>query len=217
MENTEIIQLWRSYQLKMDTALSQQKQLSVDVQSLKVRNMLSTMKPVKIFTLIVGIVWVLGGAFLLSQIYQHTFEQISKFFFFSALLQIGLTAMAIVIYLLQLYWIQQVDISEPVIKTQEKIARLVSSTLLVTKVLFLQLPLWATFYLSTETILSGDMLYIVINAVVVLSFTAVAVWLFVNIRFDNRHKKWFGWIFNGKEWTPLMKSMEMLEQIHEYK
>lgn len=217
MENIEIIQLWKSYQQKMDTALNYQNQLSTDVQNLKVRNMLSTMKPVKIFTLIVGVLWVLGGTFLLSRIYQNAFEQVSKFFFFSALLQIGLTAVAIVIYLLQLYWIQQVDVSEPVVKTQEKIANLVSSTLWVTKILFLQLPLWTTFYLSAATILGGDVSYILINGAVTLSFTAVATWLFMNIRLENRHQKWFGWIFNGKEWTPLMKSMEMLEQVNEYK
>jgi len=42
-------------------------------------------------------------------------------------------------------------------------------------------------------------------------FTVIAIWLFFNIKYENKNKKWFQLIFNGKEWTPLMKSMELLE------
>ena len=49
-----------------------------------------------------------------------------------------------------------------------------------------------------------------------ITFAFVAIWLFVNIRYENKDKKWFKLIFNGKEWTPLIKSMELLEQIEEY-
>jgi len=45
----------------------------------------------------------------------------------------------------------------------------------------------------------------------------IAIWLFFNIKYENRNKKWFQLIFSGKEWTPLMKSMELLEQVEEYK
>ena len=50
-----------------------------------------------------------------------------------------------------------------------------------------------------------------------LSFTVIAIWLFFNIKYENRNKKWFQLIFSGKEWTPLMKSMELLDQVEEYK
>ena len=41
--------------------------------------------------------------------------------------------------------------------------------------------------------------------------------LFFNIKIENRDKKWFRLIFEGKEWTPLMRAMELSEQIEEYK
>ena len=50
-----------------------------------------------------------------------------------------------------------------------------------------------------------------------VSFTFIAIWLFVNIKYENRNKKWFQLIFSGKEWIPLMKSMELLEQVDDYK
>ncbi len=44
-----------------------------------------------------------------------------------------------------------------------------------------------------------------------------AVWLFLNIKYDNRDKKWFRWLFKGKEWDPIIKAMELISQIEEYK
>jgi hypothetical protein len=55
-----------------------------------------------------------------------------------------------------------------------------------------------------------------ITGSVSLAFVIAAIWLFFNIKFENRDKKWFKLIFNGKEWTPLIKSMELLEQLDEY-
>ena len=50
-----------------------------------------------------------------------------------------------------------------------------------------------------------------------ISFTFIAIWLFFNIKFENRSKKWFKLIFREKEWTTLIKSMEILEQVSTYK
>jgi len=50
-----------------------------------------------------------------------------------------------------------------------------------------------------------------------ISFTVIAIWLFFNIKYENKDKRWFQLIFSGKEWTPLMKSIELMEQIEDYK
>ncbi len=50
-----------------------------------------------------------------------------------------------------------------------------------------------------------------------ISFTFIAIWLFFNIKFENRSKKWVQLIFREKEWTTLIKSMELLEQVSTYK
>jgi hypothetical protein len=64
---------------------------------------------------------------------------------------------------------------------------------------------------------NGNWFLWIIQGIVTLSSAYVAIWLFFNIRYENRNKKWFKFIFIGKEWTPLMKSMELLEQIEDYK
>jgi hypothetical protein len=62
----------------------------------------------------------------------------------------------------------------------------------------------------------GNIVFYIIQSVVTLLFAYAAVWLFFNIKYENRHKKWFRMIFNGKEWSPLMRSMELLRQAGEY-
>jgi hypothetical protein len=112
--------------------------------------------------------------------------------------------------------ISNVNISDSVITTQKKISYLKGSTIWSAKILFLQLPFWTTFYLSKEMIVSGNIAYILVNGFFTLLFVYLAIWLFFNIKYENRNKKWFQWIFRGKEWQPILQSMELLNQIDNY-
>ena len=66
-------------------------------------------------------------------------------------------------------------------------------------------------------LVNGNITLYILQIVITLSFTFVAVWLFRNIKNKNTNKKWFRLIFNGNEWTPLLKSIELLNQVNEYK
>jgi len=216
MNHSEMINIWKAYDKKLDDTLLLNKKISEEVTKLKTKTILSSMTPIKVFTIIVGLVWVIAGSTIVGSIFLHAYTSASHFFLYSATLQIALTAIALIIYLYQLILIQQVDITEPLVKTQKRLAALKSSTLWVARVLFLQLPLWTTFQISESMIRDGNMAYILINGIVTAVFTLIAVWLFVNIRFENRDKKWFKLIFSGKEWTPIMKAIELHHQIEKF-
>ena len=127
-----------------------------------------------------------------------------------------MTAVALFVYLFQLITIYQVDITDTIFKTQKKLAQLKISTLWVTRILFLQLPVWTTFWWTDVMFREWNVVQWLITGSFTITFAFAAIWLFVNIRYENRDKKWFKLIFNGKEWTPLIKSMELLEQVEEY-
>lgn len=184
---------------------------------MKVHSILGSMKPIKIFTLLVGILWIGIGGIALSSIYLNSFPEANKFFLFSASIQVGFTAMALFVYLCRLITIYQVDIADPIIKTQEKLSGLKISTLWVTRILLLQLPVLTIFWWSETMLTDWGILQWVVTLFFTISFTVIAVWLFFNIKYENRKRKWFQLIFSGKEWTVLMKSMELLEQVKEYK
>ncbi|MBS0031057.1 hypothetical protein ACTJJ0_29125 [Chitinophaga sp. 22321] len=213
MEDAAIIHLWKSYDKKLEESLSLNKKNAEDIMHMKVRSFLASMKPSKIFALLVGIGWVILADIILI----GTFHIASPFFLVSAGIQVLLTKLAIGIYLYQLILIQRVDISEPILSTQEKLSRLKSSSLWCARILFLQLPVWTTFYLTPAMLASGNPWLLLLQLAVTTAFFCAAIWLFINIRYSNRHKKWFRAIFQGKEWDPVIKAMALLEQVEEYR
>jgi hypothetical protein len=171
------------------------------------------MKPLKIFTIVIGIIWV--G--IVDTMIINFFHEANPFFLISAGIQVLLTKLAIGIYLYQMVLIHQVDISNPILKTQEKLTRLKSTTLWIARLLFLQLPLWTTFYWNESMLENGNVWLYMLQFLITSAFIFIAIWLFFNSRFANRNKRWFHIIFSGKEWTPIVKSMELYAEIEEFK
>ena len=216
MDQSEIINLWKAYDRKLEASLMLNKSNAIEITRLKTKSLLSSMTPLKIFTIIVGMLWVSIGGTIVVNLFVHAYTSVSPFFLYSAAFQLLLTAIGIGIYLYQLVLIHQMDITDTLIKTQKRLTHLKSSTLWVARILLLQLPAWTTFYWSMDLIKSGHLPYIFLNSVVTLLAIAVSLWLFVNIRYENREKKWFRLIFEGKEWTPVIKAIELHKEIEAF-
>lgn len=186
---------------------------AAEITGIKIHSFLASMRPVKYFALLAGIVWV---AFI-DTLLISMFPVASPFFLVSMGIQSLLTTVAIGIYLYQLLVIAQIDISGPVLDTQEKLSRLKSSTLWCARLLWLQLPVWTTFYLHAGMFVRENSWLLAVQGIVTAGFTFTAVWFFRNIRYENRDRPWFRWLFEGKEWTPVIRSMEMLEEIKAFR
>ncbi|MBK7865525.1 MAG: hypothetical protein IPJ75_00140 [Ignavibacteriales bacterium] len=217
MNENDIKKEWQSLNNGMERE-PELKLPNVDKNSTQnVSSLISSMKPLKLFTVILGILWAGGGGYLLANIYINLFEFSNKFFLYSATAQVILTAVAVILYSHQLFTIYTIDMTEPVIKTQIKLAKLKSSTLWVIRVMFLQLPLWTIFYWNEEMINDWNLLQWVIQGGVTLAFTMVSLWLFFNVKYENRDKKWFQLLFGDSEWNPIIKSIDLLKETEEYK
>lgn len=213
MQDAELINLWKAYSHQLDESLAFNRKTAEDMTKLKVESLVTSMSPLKIFTIVVGIVWV--G--FVDSLLVATFSSASSFFLLSAVIQVLLTKLAIGIYLYQLVLIQGVDVSQPILQTQDRLARLTVSTLWATRLLLLQLPVWTTFYLTSSLLTNSTPVFYLVQTFTTLTFTVVAIWLFRNINYANRDKPWFRLLFKGKEWSPLMKSMDLLKQAEEYR
>lgn len=216
MEHTEVLKLWKMYDDKVEQALSLNKKNTQEILRIKTKTVLSEMKPIKIFTLLIGFIWVLFGSIIVINLFIYAYNKVSLFFLYSAAIQLLLTTIAIGIYLYQLIMISNVNISDSVIVAQKKLSKLKSSTLWSAKILTLQLPLWTTFYLSKEMIVSGNIIYILVNGFFTLLFVYSAIWLFTNIKYSNRNKKWFKLLFGGKEWTAIINAIEFYKEIEQF-
>lgn len=213
MENTDIINLWKSYDKKLEENLVLNKKNATDIIQLKVQSLLKSMRPIKLFIIITGIVWVI----FIDVLIINFFHIASPFLLISAVIHVLLTKLAIGIYLYQVILIYQVDISEPVLATQNKLASLKSSTLWVARLSFLQLPIWTIFYWNKSMLENGNFWLYAIQFIVTVSFIVISVWLFFNIKYENRDKKWFQLIISGIEWNPVIKSMELYREVEEFK
>ncbi|HAN78793.1 MAG TPA: hypothetical protein DCQ31_14035 [Bacteroidales bacterium] len=213
MDDLTLKQLWNSADNTPNEIIALSRKNSDDITQLKAQSLLSTMKPIKIVAVLIGIVWVI----FIDSLILGLFNIASIFFLASAIIQVVLTKIAIGIYLYHLILINNINFSEPVVAVQERLLALKTSTLWVARILFLQLPVWTTFYWNLNMLNNGNLLLWGIQIFITLLFTYVAVWLFLNIKFENRNKKWFKLIFTGNEWTPLIEAMELYEQTLAFK
>lgn len=212
MNEQELLNAWESYDAKLESALAVNRVNTVEITHLKVASHLVSMKPIKWFTIVVGIVWcfVLGGVFSLSLL--HSPPHVPFIVFMAALLAINVIAVGM--YVFHLVLIDRVDRSAGIVESQRTLARLQASTLKVTSILMLSIPFYASLHLFIPN--DAGAVYWVINLVVVAAFTALSLWLFFKIDYKNRNERWFQFLFNDKEWNGVIKSAELLEQIQEY-
>ncbi|MBE9463715.1 hypothetical protein ACFP1I_32365 [Dyadobacter subterraneus] len=217
MNDQEIKNLWILSNEKLELQFEENRRNMQEISNLKVHYFVSSIKPIKIFAALAGIIWVGFGVFILGNIYLYSFAQANKFFLFSATIQVGLTAIALWVYVYQLILIYQMDISRSIIETQADVARLQSSTIWVTRILFLQLPVWTTFWWSTEMFYQWQFFQLVLILTIAIFFTCLGIWFFVNIRYENKDKNWFRLLFSGNEWTPIVSAMELMDHVSEYK
>lgn len=217
MEETQLKELWQSSNAKLEQSIKITAQLAEEITKIKVHTLLSSIKPVKLLAVVSGLLWVGFGSFISINLFINVYKEINPFFLFSYSIQLIITALALVIYIYQTVLIYNADISDSVIVTQLKLTQLKSSSLWIAKLLFLQLPLWTTFYWNKHMILNGNVILWILQIVITLSFTFMALWLFYNIKYENKDKKWFKLIFRGKEWDAVIKAIEINKNIKEFK
>ena len=213
MQEIELKLLWQTAHEKLEQSAAIQKKHTESITKLEIKNFLSTIKPSKILAIFIGIAWVIGMGALVVSLSVQASGKANLFFLVSMGLQVLITAVAIIMYLYQLVLIYEADLSKPVFEIQKRLSQLQASTLDVARILFLQLPLWTTFYLSEEMFVQENAFWLVFQVVATGAFTWLAIWLFKNIKYENRHQKWFQFIFQGKEWQPVVDAMELLEEM----
>ncbi len=215
MNDTDLKYLWQTVNNQIAIGQTSDKTIMDNLIKRDISHVLSSMKPIKIFTLIAGMLWVFGLGFVLIVLTINAYEQVSLYFLYSAYFQVMLTAMAVILYIIQLNTLNRIDFDKPVIILQKKIINLKISTLKVTRILMLQLPFWTTFYWSESMFKNGTLAFFIIQGTVTLSFTYLAIWLYFNLTFENADKWWFKLLLNGKEWEPLMTSIGILNDLEE--
>jgi hypothetical protein len=215
MNDKDLKYLWKTGNEQIAIGQTSDKTNLDNLTKRNVTYFLSSMKPIKIFTLFVGMLWVFGLGYVLIKLTINAYEQVSPYFLYSAYFQLMLTAIAVILYIFQLSTLYRIDFDKPVIILQKTLINLKVSTLNITRILILQLPFWTTFYWNESMFKNGTLALFIFQGTVTLSFTYLAIWLFFNLTFENADKWWFKILLQGKEWEPLMTSIHILNDMEE--
>ncbi|HEY0273727.1 MAG TPA: hypothetical protein VGC22_11120 [Chitinophaga sp.] len=120
------------------------------------------------------------------------------------------------VYLQHVVLIYRVNNANTVLEVQAQLAKLQTSTWQIARLLFLQMPVFTTFYLNTAMFRNGSYWWIA-QTLTTVFFTWAGIWLYRNISLKNVRKRWFRALFNSPEWTQITKATVFLGEIEMYK
>ena len=220
MEDIEIKNIWQSYDKKIEEArlLNLQSwalnlRCFETIQIQKAQSKLSFLSRFKIFAVALGIGWVL---FLGVLVYGNNFENI--YFGISVSIIMLFSIFAIAVYIKHIILIKQIDYSESITNTQKNLARLQLSTINSTRIVWMQLPFYTTWFWSSKWITDNGINFWLIAFPVTLLFCLLAIFLYKNITIENMNKKWVtALMMTGPEYKSVLKAKEFISEIEEFK
>ena len=220
MDDLELSELWSQYNEKIERAniLNLQSwvlhlQTFEYLQTEKVRSRLNALSRWKRRVIILGLLWVLFLVFLIV----NSLAWSKIFFVVSLSIILGFNIYAVIVYIHHTVLIAAIDNSESLMDVQEKTAQLKTSTLQATRVPVLQTPFYATFFWSFQWMRESPVSFWLIAFPIALLLAAGAIWLYRSIHPRNVDRKWFRLLFSGKDWTSVIRAIEYLKEIEEYR
>jgi hypothetical protein len=219
MEEQDLINIWKSYDLKIEQAkiLNMQSwvlnlQWFESMQKNKAKAKMNSLAHFKTGAVMLGILYSL---FLAVLIYGNQLKNI--YFTISLILILLITVIVTGVYIKHIFLIRQIRYTESITHTQENLSRLQSSTINMTRIAWLQMPFYTTWFWNSYWIVHDPLSFWLIAFPVTVIFTLLTIWLYNNISMNNMNKKWFKALFNTPEWKSVRKSMEFIKEIELFK
>jgi hypothetical protein len=212
MEDVTLKNLWKTQDEKLDRTMKLNLFIMESMQKQKAASKLKGLTRLKLFAVILGILWSL---FLGILIYGN---QLQNLFFTVSIGMIAIiTIAAIAIYIKHITLIKQIDYSQSITDTQKKLARLQASTF-SSRFIILQAPFYTTWFWSTEMIQASVTKFCLIAVPITLLFTILTIWLYKNLTPLKMHKKWVSYLLkNDPEQKPVIQAQRFLNEIEEFK
>jgi hypothetical protein len=212
MDNIELQHIWKSYDQKIQSVLTVNKEIALNLSRQKLDKQIRKLNRPKWTGVLIGLPYTifLIGITITAAISNAYFVAIG----FGAISLI----MAIVLgnYFYQLHLISEIRSSDDVLFTQEQLSKLRISSFRSLNFAVFQLPFWSVCWISIEALKASPFVYGGINLIVFLILTFISFWLFRKLSYKHKESKIRDFFLSGSEWEPIAKSAEILEQIKEY-
>jgi hypothetical protein len=212
MDDITLTQIWKTQQQQLEQTQQFNLFMMDHLKQVKTESQLSSVTRFKSWAVALGILWL---AFLALLVYGNHGQNwyftisVSAIFLFNLL--------AVVTYIRHIVLIKGLDYSGTITTTQEKLAALELSTINITRILWLQMPFYCTFFWNHQLV-TGDTRFQAIAFPITLFFTGLALWLYWNISPRNMDKKWLKALMNtGPEYRNVVKAREFLQELKNFK
>jgi len=213
MDDLQLQSIWNAYDKKLERSLQLNGKLFENLQTDKARSKLNALLSVKLIGVLLGIVWVI---FLGVLVYDTGLRNL--YFTISTASILVFSIIGIATYIKHIVLINQINYTDSITNTQQKLAVLQVSTIKITRFLWLQLPFYTTFFWNEKWVASGDMGFLLIAVPITLGFTLIALWLCKNISTKNMHKTWVKkFMLMGVEYKYVLAAQELLQEIADFK
>ncbi len=212
MENNELQSIWKSYDQKMESMLTLNTEVAVMLTKQKLNQQISRLYLPKWTAVLIGVPYtiVLMAITIIACLAKAYFVALG----FGAIALIMAVLLGIHFY--QLYLIGQVKSNEEVLSTQEHLSKLRISSFQGLNLAVFQLPFWCVCWVSVDALKESPFLYGGINLLVFALLTYLAYWLYQRLSYGHEDSRVRDFFLSGRDWEPIVKSTEILEQIREY-
>ena len=217
MEEANFVLLWKEHYEKIDQSLAINKQLLKEATNQKAQSALRSVIWLKSGGIVIGILYLILLAAALFVAFVH-YSGAANYFIISIGAIFLINLKALFDYIKHIIWINNIDYDGSITVIQQQLTKLQLSMYRHTRVMFLQLPFWTTFYLNgnwfPQTVGWG---YVVIQLLVTGLFTYWAYWFYKNLRVQNAHKKWVQMIIKGAGEKRVAKALAFYNEIEQFK
>ena len=211
MSADEFQELWKAYDVRLERSLKLSRRLFTEVQHQKVGSELRPLVRTRVVGIVVGFVWLWLMGFCGYLVRGQVVMVISFGVFFVC------TVMGIVGYIRDVSVIQSIHFSDNVVETQRKLARMQSTVVRDIRLAWLQLPFWASFFVSNAFIRDSGRWFFFIEVPIFLGLVGLAIFLYLNITLENaRKKRWVAAMIRGAGSRRVARAIELLRELEEF-
>jgi hypothetical protein len=218
MEDEYLKNIWNSTDNKIDDFINTDTKSFEFKENKKIKSTLKTLLIPKLIGIVLGLAW---ASFMFMLIYFSVLSSamsLGKFFFIGSVGMILLiTAIGVFLYVKDIFIIRQIDLSESITFTQRKLAEIQLSIMNSVRVLWLQLPFYTTWYLNSDLIIHGSLIFYISQILLTGSTVWLVVWLFKNINNKNLNKKWVHHFMRGYGFYRARQAIDFIREIDNFK
>ena len=216
MEEINFIELWKEQTAKIEASLSINRRLLLENLTGKANKTLRSFIRGKAIGIVIAVFYlVLLGIPLFFALFHYS--RAANYFIvsFGAILLINLKALYD--YIHQLVLANSIEYNDCITDAQQKLARLQLSVMQHIRTMFLQLPFWTTFFLSSKWFPSQVSVgMLVFQTTLTLSFAVLAVYLYRQLSPKNISKKWVKSILSGAGSKKINEAMAFYKEIETF-